>query len=167
MVNSTRMPRSRSRLKKIYMDIDAPNLKARLKRDETRALALEAGFSEAGLVALPHTHETRDAERYKTWVTKGRAGTMNYLLRATEDGELVRARAATPFPWARSAIVCMASYNSAQPRSTDQAPSDAGWIARYAWSSRVDEKGQRRPSDYHKVLLKRLKKLEARLREEH
>jgi len=129
-------------------------------------LAREAGFSEAGLVALPHTNETRDAERYKTWVTEGRAGTMNYLRRATEWGEFVRARVATPFPWARSAFVCLASYHSAEPRSTDPAPADAGWIARYAWSGRVDEKGERRPSDYHKVLLKRLKKLEARLREE-
>ncbi len=79
-------------------------------------------------------------------------------------GELVRARVSTPFPWARSAIVCMASYHSAQPRSTDPAPAATSWIARYAWSSRVDEKGQRRPSDYHKVLLKRLKKLESLLR---
>ena len=146
------------------MDIDAHNLKADLKRDQIRCWALEAGFSEAGLVALPHTHETRDAQRYKTWVTNGRAGTMNYLRRATEQGELVRARVATPFPWARSAIVCLASYHSAKPRSTDPAPFDSAWIARYAWSSRVDEKGRRRPTDYHKVLLKRLKSLEARLR---
>jgi epoxyqueuosine reductase len=72
---------------------------------------------------------------------------------------------AIPFPWARSAVVCMASYHSAQPLSTDPAPDDAAWIARYAWSSRKDERGERRPSDYHKVLLKRLKTLEARLRE--
>jgi epoxyqueuosine reductase len=148
------------------LNTDARSLKTRLKRDQIRVLAHEAGFSEAGLVALPHTHETRDAERYKSWVTAGRAGTMNYLRRATDEGELVRARVATPFPWARSAIVCLASYHSPQPRSTDPAPDDAGWIARYAWSSRVDEKRERRPSDYHKVLLKRLKKLEARLREE-
>jgi epoxyqueuosine reductase len=131
-----------------------------------RSLAHEAGFNDAGLVSLPHTHETRDAERYKSWVTEGRAGTMNYLRRATDQGELMRARVHTPFPWARTAIVCLASYHSAQPRSTDPAPRDAGWMARYAWSSRLDEKGERRASDYHKVLLKRLKKLDARLREE-
>ena len=146
------------------MDIDAHNPNVDLKRNQIRSWALEAGFSEAGLVALPHSDETRDAERYKTWVTNGRAGTMNYLRRVTEQGELVRARVSTPFPWARSAIVCMASYHSAQPRSTDPAPAATSWIARYAWSSRVDEKGQRRPSDYHKVLLKRLKKLESLLR---
>ena len=149
------------------MNIDAPKSQTRLKRDELRSLAIEAGFSEAGLVALPHVHETRDAERYESWIRAGRAGSMAYLSRTNVSGELVRARVATPFPWARSAIVCMASYHSAQPRSTDPASGDTAWIARYAWSSRVDEKGTRRPSDYHKVLLKRLKRLEARLHEEY
>ena len=153
--------------KEFHLDTGAQNLKTTLTADRVRALACEAGFSDAGPVGLPHINETRDAERYKTWVTKGRAATMNYLRRATDEGELVRARVATPFPWARSAIVCLASYHSAQPRSIDPAPAGAGWIARYAWSSRVDEKGNRRPSDYHKVLLKRLKELETRLREEY
>jgi epoxyqueuosine reductase len=132
-----------------------------------RMSAREAGFAESGMVALPHIHETRDAERYKSWVKAGRAGTMGYLGRVNQDGELVRASLATPFPWARTAIVCLASYHAAQPRSTDAASRGAGWIARYAWSSRVDEKGERRPSDYHKVLLKRLRKLESRLHEEY
>jgi epoxyqueuosine reductase len=129
-----------------------------------RPLALEAGFTEAGLVALPHENEARDAARYEQWIQTGRSGTMQYLARTNQTQELVRARTATPFPWARSAIVCLASYHSAQPKSTDPAPSQAGWIARYAWSSRVDANGTRRPSDYHKVLLKRLKALDAKLR---
>ena len=41
----------------------------------------------------------------------------------------------------------------------------SGWIARYAWSSRANERGERRPSDYHKVLLKRMRAVEARLHE--
>jgi epoxyqueuosine reductase len=149
------------------MDIDVPNPKTRLKRDQLRAVCLESGFSDAGLVSLPHTNETRDAERYKSWIDAGRAGTMDYLKRENDGGEFVRSRVAAPFSWARSAIVCVASYHSAQPRSIDPAPDDAGWIARYAWSSRVDERGNRRPSDYHKVLLRRLKAVEGRLREEH
>jgi epoxyqueuosine reductase len=64
-------------------------------------------------------------------------------------------------------VVCFAVYNAAQPRSTDAAPADAGWIARYAWSSRVDENGKRRPTDYHKVLLKRLRGMEAKLQSEY
>jgi epoxyqueuosine reductase len=147
-----------------------------LSREQARAWALDAGFAEAGLVALPHAREERDADRFEEWVKAGRAGTMGYLERRgpQKDGEagpLVRARVSTPFPWARSAIVCFAGYESAQPRSTAPAAEGAGWIARYAWSSRVDSSkdgatGLRRPSDYHKVLLKRIRALEARLRGE-
>ena len=138
-----------------------------MRYDDVRALALAAGFTEAGVAAIPYPNERRDAERFQTWVQSGRAGTMNYLTRSDEQGTLVRARVATPFPWARTAVVCLANYNSAPPRSTVPAPPDAAWIARYAWSSRVDADGQRRPSDYHKVLLKRLKSLDARLRERY
>jgi epoxyqueuosine reductase len=135
-----------------------------MARDLARSLALEAGFAEAGLVALPHEQEARDASRFAEWIDAGRAGTMRYLERVAEDGRRVRERVGVPFPWARSAVVCFASYHCAQPKSTDAAPEDAGWIARYAWSRRRDADGTRRPSDYHKVLLKRLKALDARLR---
>ncbi len=137
-----------------------------LKSNDVRAVALEAGFSEAGLVALPHRDDARDAGRFTCWIRAGRGGTMNYLSRTNDAAELVRARVATPFPWARSAIVCLASYHSAQPKSTDPAPADAAWIARYAWSSRVDAEGKRWPSDYHKVLLKRMRAVEAKLHDE-
>jgi epoxyqueuosine reductase len=137
----------------------APSLHA----NRARALALDCGFSEAGLVSLPHAGEERDAQRYQRWIEDGRSGTMRYLQQAGEDGRLVRSRTAIPFPWARSAMVCVANYNPAQPRSTDPALPGSAWIARYAWSSRVDANGQRRPSDYHKVLLKRLRALELRL----
>jgi epoxyqueuosine reductase len=137
-----------------------------LESGQVRAWALEAGFTEAGLVALPHHSESRDADRFTQWITAGRAGTMRYMERANDAGEPVRARAGIPFPWARSAIVCMASYHSAQPLSTDPAPPEAAWIARYAQSSRTDPDGQSRPSDYHKVLLKRLRVLESCLKEQ-
>ena len=130
-------------------------------------MAIEAGFSECGLVALPYAGEDRDASRFSEWVNAGYAATMHYLKRAGEDGKLLRSRVALPFPWARSAIVCYANYHAAQPLSTDPTPAGSGWIARYAWSSRLDHDGARKPSDYHKVLLKRLKTLEARLREEY
>lgn len=139
---------------------------ARLDREAARALALEAGFSDAGLAPLPHAEQARDAERFETWVEAGHAGTMAYLERRDEAGGLTRARVAAPFPWARSAVVCFAGYDGGGPRSTDAADAGAGWIARYAWSSRRDDKGEWRPSDYHKVLLKRLKALEARLHAE-
>ena len=142
-----------------------------LTREQARAWALEAGFTNARLVALPYAGEARDAARFEEWVRAGRAGTMKYLARRGEEGALLRSRAAIPFSWARSAVVCFAGYNSAQPRSTDTAAEGAGWIARYAWSSRPEKGndgagGGRRPSDYHKVLKKRLRALEARIREE-
>jgi epoxyqueuosine reductase len=144
-----------------------------LSRDRTRELALEAGFTEAGIVALPHANHERDAARFEEWVEAGRAGTMRYLERrelgpegqavGQKDGRLLRSGVGIPFSWARSAVVCWANYNSQQPRSIDPAAEGAGWIARYAWSSKADESGTRRPSDYHKVLLKRMKTVEARL----
>jgi epoxyqueuosine reductase len=134
---------------------------------QVRAWARDAGFAEAGLIALPHAREARDASRFEDWVRAGRSGTMHYLKRSGENGQLLRARVGVPFPWARSAVVCLANYHSAQPLSTEPAGVGNGWIARYAWASRMDASGERRPSDYHKVLLKRLKVLEARLRAEH
>ncbi len=144
----------------------------RLAREEVRALALEAGFTEAGLVALPHANDERDRARFTHWLDAGRAGKMHYLERVDEAGRLLRSQVSVPFPWARSAVVCFTNYNSAEPRSTEPAGEGEGWIARYAWSSRKetsrkDASGVRRPSDYHKVLKKRLQALEARLAEQH
>jgi epoxyqueuosine reductase len=78
---------------------------------------------------------------------------------------MLRARVGNAFKWARSAVVCFANYESAQPHSTEPTGKGAGWIARYAWTERVDANNERRPSDYHKVLKKRLRVLEARIRE--
>lgn len=137
-----------------------------LSRERVRALALEAGFTEAGLAALPYANQERDAARFEEWVRTGRAGSMRYLMRTDADGRLLHSRVEIPFPWARSAVVCWAGYNSRLPRSTDPAAEAAGWIARYAWSGKTDAGGALRPSDYHKVLKKRLKTLEARLHAE-
>ncbi len=154
----------------------SPNAGKFLAREAARALALAAGFTEAGLVAIPYAEEERDASRFADWVRAGRAGTMRYLERRAGNGQLTRARVAIPFPWARSALVCFASYQSEAPLSTQTPNPRSGWIARYAWSSRIlpsrvlpsrtDAGGVRRPSDYHKVLLKRLRTVEARLHEQ-
>ena len=131
--------------------------------EQARAWAIEAGFAEAGVLALPHFNDQRDAERYERWIREGNAGSMGYLERRGEDGLLLRARVANPFPWAQSAIMCFALYGGGQPRSIEPSPQGAAWISRYAWSSRKDEKGQRVPSDYHKVLKKRLGALGERM----
>ena len=159
-------------------------------------------------MALPYPEAERDANRFTGWIDAGRAATMRYLERVAEDGRPIRSRVEIPFPWARSAIVCFASYaNPSAPRSIDSTreqegsltgraelparsskehgirprlvkPAEhdqlfteysnrgSGWIARYAWSSRLDPHGNRVPSDYHKVLLKRLRVLESQLHAE-
>ncbi|HEY9126875.1 MAG TPA: QueG-associated DUF1730 domain-containing protein, partial [Acidobacteriaceae bacterium] len=144
---------------------EPPAEAGRFSHAAVRELALRAGFTEAGIAALPHANTPRDAARFERFVAAGHAGTMEYLARRNEEGQLIRTDPQLPFPWARSVIVCLASYHADAPLSIAPAPADAGWIARYAWSSRRDEKGQIRPSDYHKVLLKRLRALEAAMRE--
>ena len=127
-------------------------------------IAVTCGFSDAGVVALPHSQEALDAARFNEWVKAGRSASMHYLERQADDGALLRARVQTPFPWARSIIVCFASYQADKRRSLDPAPDGSAWIARYAWSSQTGPAGQRRPSDYHKVLLKRLHVVDEELR---
>ena len=140
---------------------------SRLSADAVQELAKACGFSNAGAVPLPHGEASRDANRFSVWIDTGHAGTMHYLRRTNDRGELVRARVDTPFPWARSAIVCFANYHCEAPLSIETPDPRSGWIARYAWSSRVDMQQKRVPSDYHKVLLKRLKNLDAKLHEQY
>jgi epoxyqueuosine reductase len=128
-------------------------------------LAREAGFARGGIAAVPSAgsaESLQERARFEQWVNTGNAGEMEYLKRANEQGELLRTSVRTVFPWVQSVIVCTANYNSEQPRSLDPAPGGSAWIARYAWSG--DQETQR-PADYHKVLLKRLQSMEARLHE--
>ncbi|WP_446742463.1 tRNA epoxyqueuosine(34) reductase QueG [Silvibacterium acidisoli] len=133
------------------------------------ALAREAGFARGGVAALPPPGDPESAEernRFEHWIATGAAGEMEYLKRRNEQGELLRTSVRTVFPWVRSVIVCLANYNAAQPRSIDPAPPSTGWIARYAWSGLRDDRDAMRPSDYHKVLLKRLNHLDSALHEQ-
>ena len=131
---------------------------------EIHGLARKAGFTEAGIVGLPYPETARDAARYTQFIDHGRAGSMSYLARRNQpQGELLRSRPDLPFPWARSGIVCLAGYHADAPLSTQPAPFGAAWIARYAWSGKKDSNGAARPSDYHKVLLQRLRRLETEL----
>jgi epoxyqueuosine reductase len=131
-------------------------------------LARQAGFTAAGIAAVPEPGSPEDQverSRFAAWVDDGRAGEMDYLKRRDDAGRLLRSSVRLALPWARSVIVCAANYNSGDPRSTDPAPPGTGWIARYAWSARTDN-GAPRPSDYHRVLLRRLEKLRDRLTQE-
>ena len=138
--------------------------------ERVSALALEAGFDAAGVAAAPEPGSPEDyaeLRHFGPWIDAGRAGEMQYLKRADAAGRLRRSSLRIAIPWARSVIVCASNYNTAAPRSIDPAPEDSGWIARYAWTGQREPEGSAedalQPSDYHKVLLRRLQAVEAGL----
>jgi epoxyqueuosine reductase len=161
-----------------------------LTPDELNALARAEGFDLAGITSLDETEpdgeqigeypqrrdvgpypERRDVGPYlEQWIAAGHAGEMDYLKRRNDEGVLLRSHVQAAIPWARSVIVCAASYDApghhSAPalRSIDPADPDAGWIARYAWAGKRDPAtGELRPTDYHDTLLAALRSLEAAL----
>ncbi len=137
-----------------------------------RRLAGEAGFLEAGVTGVAYGEAGRDAERFAQFIDEGRAAGMTYLERRDGEGALIRGRVETAFPWAKSVVVCLAGYHPEAPLSTEADGGDEasgkrrGWIARYALSGKRDGSGALKPSDYHRVLKRRLEKLEAGLHAE-
>ncbi len=135
----------------------------RADRDWIEARALAAGFDLAGIATVPaetSVEAGQNDRRFTEWIAAGHAGEMEYLKRANEAGELLRGDLRRAMPWAKSVIVCALNYNADAPRSIEPAPPTAGWIARYAWSGR-ETKG----SDYHDVLLPRLRAVESELKQ--
>lgn len=134
---------------------------------EERARA--AGFDLAGVAGVPQPEsgEAREADlRFAEWAEAGYAGEMDWLKRRDEAGALLRGELRRAMPWARSVVVCALNYNADAPRSMDPAETGSGWIARYAWSGGSEQAGEAmRGSDYHEVLLPKLRVLEAELRE--
>jgi epoxyqueuosine reductase len=138
-----------------------------LSPDELTRLAQAEGFDLAGIAALDGAEEqgTEASGQYlEQWIAAGHAGEMDYLKRRNDQGTLLRSQVRAAIPWARSVIVCAASYNAPGPLSIDPAPAATGWIARYAWAGKSDPAtGELYPSDYHDTLLARLRSLEATL----
>lgn len=135
------------------------------KAEEIRALAAELGFDACGLAAVPDPADFREqaaAARFAAWVAGGRAGEMNYLKREDESGAHLRGSMRNALPWARSVLVCAVNYNTGAPRSIQDAEKSAAWIARYAVSGDADGVA----TDYHEVILARLRKLEQRIHDE-
>jgi epoxyqueuosine reductase len=128
-------------------------------------LAEELGFDASGLATSSDPDspgEQRAASRFGEWIAAGRAGEMNYLKREDQQGAHLRGALRRALPWARSVLVCAVNYNTVAPRSTGPADKNAAWIARYAMSG--GENGE--PTDYHEVILARLRELEQRLHDE-
>ena len=112
------------------------------------ALAKAQGFDLAGVAGVgPHV----ELDRFGPWIAAERHGEMGYLAAKNKAGALKRERLENAAPWARSVVVCAVNYNSYAPYSTHAGNTREAWIARYAWSE----------TDYHDVLLPRLRALEA------
>jgi epoxyqueuosine reductase len=114
--------------------------------------AKDTGFELAGIA--PAT-DAAELQHFPEWIAAGHGGEMKYLEARDDRGDLKRASLARVAPWARSVVVCAINYNTANPYSTEVRDPDRGWISRYAWSC----------EDYHDAVLRRLKQVEATLRD--
>ena len=114
--------------------------------------AEEAGFDLAGVAPAADAPELK---HFPEWIAAGHAGEMKYMEARNDEGDLKRASLARIAPWARSVIVCAINYNTENPYSTQTDDRSRGWISRYAWSR----------DDYHDAVLRRLKQVEAALRQ--
>ncbi len=123
------------------------DLKAVVKR-----AAEEAGFDLSGVA--PAT-DAPELNYFPEWIAAGHAGEMKYMEARDERGDLKRASLSRVAPWARSVVVCAISYNTDHPYSTHVNDPSRGWISRYAWSR----------EDYHDAVFRRLKQVEAALRQ--
>ena len=117
--------------------------------------ASEAGFDLAG-IAPARLRDSRELRFFSDWIAGGKAGEMAYLESRNSQGRLKRAALEHVAPWARSVVVCALNYNTAHPYSTECRDRERGWISRYAWGN----------ADYHEAVMQRLRRVEARLREE-
>jgi epoxyqueuosine reductase len=121
--------------------------------DMTKQAALDAGFDLLGIAPV---RDFPELDHFPKWIADGHAGEMKYMEARDETGRLKRASLRSAVPWARSVIVCAMNYNTAQPYSTQLSDPQRGWISRYAWSR----------DDYHEAVLRRLRIVESRLRQE-
>jgi len=114
--------------------------------------ATAAGFELSGIAPA---RDFAELGRFPEWIAAGYAGEMKYMEARHENGELKRSSLISTMPWVRSVVVCAINYNTSPPYSTEENDPDRGWISRYAWSA----------SDYHDVVLAKLKRVEETLRE--
>ncbi len=121
-------------------------------RHIVKRAAERAGFDVAGIAPASDSPEQR---HFPEWIAAGRAAEMKYLEARNDQGDLKRSSLAHVAPWARSVIVCAINYNTDHPYSIETRDSSRGWISRYAWSR----------EDYHDAVLRRLKEVEASLRD--
>src|SRR5229473_7285974 len=137
---------------KVIMDFGDPMPTVTQISDVAKQAANHAGFNLAGIAPV---REFDELEYFPEWIAAGNAGEMKYMEARDEHGRLKRASLKTSVPWAKSVIVCAINYNSPQPYSTQAQDPRLGWISRYAWGH----------EDYHDAVLRRLRTVEAKLKE--
>ena len=117
-----------------------------------KQVAKDVGFDLAGIAPV---RDFAELAHFPDWIAAGHAGEMKYLEARDPRGRLKRASLRAAVPWAHSVIVCAINYNTAQPYSTQVTDPQRGWISRYAWGR----------EDYHESVMRRLRVVEARLKE--
>ena len=117
-----------------------------------RELARACGFELAGVAAAaPGPEGAPERDWYHQWVEAGFAGEMRYL---TGHGAASRDDPRSLLASARSVVCVGKLYNTPWPCSTQFDAGERAWISRYAWGE-----------DYHGVVRRGLKRLDALLRE--
>ncbi|HKD85765.1 MAG TPA: tRNA epoxyqueuosine(34) reductase QueG [Terriglobales bacterium] len=119
---------------------------------DLKRLAVDAGLDAAGVAGVEQTPEH---QFFPEWIADGCAGEMKYLEARNDADQLKRASLGNAAPWARAVVVCALNYNTDHPYSTHAGAPTQGWISRYAWSQ----------ADYHDLLLKKLRAMEAKFLE--
>ncbi len=134
-----------------------------MSRSQTvKALATQAGFDLCGIARADEAPPMLKS-RLKEWIDQGRHADMAWMERRFEE----RIDPRKVLPGALSVICLALVYNTDHPYSTDvfplpndaaeeaAGPRERGWISRYAWGE-----------DYHITVGRKLKTLEACLRQE-
>ncbi len=138
-------------------------------REWIEARARAAGFDLAGVASVPESDSLAAEvarQRFEDWIAAGHSGEMEWLKRIDDAGEMLRGDLRRAMPWARSVLVCALNYNADAPLSIDPAEGNVGWIARYAWSGDKSGGEGGKGADYHDVLLIKLRKIEAELKQQ-
>ena len=132
----------------MFPEAEVSRITRRLTPNRVRELALECGFSLAGIAP---GNPVADFSRYQAWVERGLAGEMRYL---TDHRGHIRSDPAHLLPGCRSIICTGLNYNGPEPYSTNFNNAERAWISRYAWGE-----------DYHTIVREKLGQLARKLLE--
>lgn len=125
-------------------------MKLVLDKDDLLQLALEQGFTVAGILSSEQANQVlaENCPRLSSWQEKGHAAEMQYMQRPPE----LFSRVENYLPEVKSVVCLSASYLYSDKDEFKDTPAGYGRVARYAWGK-----------DYHRQLKKRAKAFTERL----